>query len=122
RRAPALGFFCVFFVFSSVALPGLNGFVSEFLVLIGTFVSGSRDIDHHLIGGNLGPAFAIPATTGVILGAVYLLYWAGRVVFGPLKEPVHATHGEAGEHASHEPVKDLSLREWVVLAPIAALV
>ncbi len=119
RRAPALGFFCVFFVFSSVALPGLNGFVSEFLVLLGTFVSGQTDHLGHPFGGNLGPAYAIPAATGVILGAVYLLYWAGRVVFGPLKEPV-PEHGH--EPAVHEPVKDLSLREWAVLAPIAALV
>jgi NADH-quinone oxidoreductase subunit M len=120
RRAPALGFFCVFFVLSSIALPGLNGFVSEFLVLLGTFVSGQTGMVNgtaHAFGGNLGPAYAIPAATGVILGAVYLLYWAGRVVFGPLKEPVH-------EHAAapHQPVKDLSLREWIVLTPMAALI
>ena len=121
RRAPALAFFCVFFVLSSIALPGLNGFVSEFLVLVGTFVSGQNTIvNGHLVsfGGNLGPAYAIPAATGVILGAVYLLYWAGRVVFGPLKEPVHDTR----DAAPHAPVKDLSFREWLVLTPIAALV
>ena len=70
RRAPALGFFCVFFVFSSVALPGLNGFVSEFLVLLGTFVSGRANSAGLAFGGNLGPAFAVPAALGVILGAV----------------------------------------------------
>jgi NADH-quinone oxidoreductase subunit M len=119
RRAPALGFFCVFFVFSSVALPGLNGFISEFLVLLGTFISGQAPRADGTFGGNLGPAYAVPAATGVILGAVYLLYWAGRVVYGPLKEPAHdAAYGGTG----HEPVKDLSLREWVVLAPVAALV
>jgi NADH-quinone oxidoreductase subunit M len=112
RRAPALGFFAIFFVFSSVALPGLNGFISEFLVLVGTFKSGQSS----MFNGNLGPAYAIPAATGVILGAVYLLYWAGRVVFGPLKEPAH--HGDE----PHAPVKDLSLREWAVLVPIAALI
>lgn len=115
RRAPALGFFCIFFVFSSVALPGLNGFVSEFLVLVGTFVSGQTR-DGVAFGGNLGPAYAIPAATGVILGAVYLLYWAGRVVFGPLKEPAH----EGGHE--HAPVKDLSFREWAVLVPMAAMI
>ncbi len=117
RRAPALAFFCIFFVFSSVALPGLNGFVSEFLVLLGTFVSG-HEYAGHKFGGNLGPAYAIPAATGVNLGAVYLLYWAGRVVFGPLKEPVH----EGGDASHHEPVKDLSMREWAVLVPMAALI
>jgi NADH-quinone oxidoreductase subunit M len=121
RRMPALGFFAIFFVVSSVALPGLNGFVSEFLVLIGTFVSG-QSRNGVAFGGNLGPAFAIPAATGMILAAVYLLYWAGRVVFGPLKEPAHEhAHGEeaaAGVHA----VRDLSLREWLVLTPIAILI
>ncbi len=117
RRAPALGFFCIFFVFSSVALPGLNGFVSEFMVLVGTFVSGQVGHTGEVFGGNLGPKFAIPATTGVILGAVYLLYWAGRVVFGPLKEPAHE-----GGHGGHEPVRDLSLREWAVLTPMAVMI
>ena len=120
RRAPALGFFCVFFVFSSVALPGLNGFISEFLVLVGPFVSGGTNPAGVKFGGNLGPAYAIPAATGVVLGAVYLLYWAGRVVFGPLKEPAHGGHGSGGGH--HEPVKDLSIREWCVLAPMAAMI
>ena len=114
RRLPALGFFAVFFVFSSVALPGLNGFVSEFLVLIGTYVSGQGT---H--GGNLGPWFGVTAALGVILGAVYMLYWAGRVIYGPLKEPIHETDDE---HAGHAVAKDLSLREWCVLTPLAVLV
>lgn len=121
RRLPALGFFAIFFVFSSVALPGLNGFISEFLVLVGTFVSG-RTVDvagAPMIMGNLGKAYAIPAATGVILGAVYLLYWAGRVIYGPLKEPAHP-HEE--ENAGHAPMKDLSLREWAVLTPLALAV
>jgi NADH-quinone oxidoreductase subunit M len=124
RRAPALGFFCIFFVLSSVALPGLNGFVSEFLVLVGTFVSGHSNIAGTPFGGNLGPAYAIPAATGVIFSAVYLLYWAGRVVFGPLKEPAHApVHAIAGAApVHHAPVKDLSFREWMVLTPIAVLI
>lgn len=114
RRLPALGFFAVFFVFSSVALPGLNGFVSEFLVLAGTFVSGREG---H--GGNLGPWFGTTAAVGVIFGAVYMLYWAGRVIYGPLKEPAHETEEEQTGRA---PVKDLSVREWCVLTPVAVLV
>ena len=123
RRVPALAFFTIFFVLSSVALPGLNGFVSEFLVLLGTFVSGPSHVVGGHIYGNLGPAFAIPAATGVILGAVYLLYWAGRVIFGPLKEPAHEhSHRDDDAHEKHQPVKDLSFREWAVLVPIALLV
>ena len=116
RRLPALGFFAVFFVVSSVALPGLNGFISEFMVLLGTFMSGQTGANGVAYGGRLGPMFAIPAATGVILGAVYMLYWAGRVVYGPLKEP-------QGDHEEgHAVVKDLSLREWIVLTPMAVLV
>ncbi len=126
RRTPALAFFAIFFVMSSVALPGLNGFVSEFLVLVGTFVSGQKtggDMQQTWVYGNLGPAYAITAATGVILGAVYLLYWAGRVVFGPLKEPVHEEgSGHDDEHAVQEKARDLSGREWAVLVPIGALV
>jgi NADH-quinone oxidoreductase subunit M len=131
RRVPALAFFAVFFVFSSVALPGLNGFVSEFLCLLGTFVSGdtSKMVEvkgHLIVYGNLGPKYALFATTGVILGAVYMLYWAGKIIFGPLKEPVHEHDGPGGGHheeAHAQPeVKDLSFREWAVLTPIAVAV
>ena len=102
RRVPALAFFAVFFVLSSVALPGLNGFVSEFLVLLGTFVSGRGHLVNGYQYGSLGPAFAIPAATGVILGAVYLLYWTGRVIFGPLREPAHEpAHHDEDADASH---------------------
>lgn len=119
RRLPALGFFAIFFVVSSIALPGLNGFVSEFLVLVGTFVSGRAVEGSPIIMGNLGKAYAIPAATGVILGAVYLLYWAGRVIYGPLKEPAYHDEDDAAGHAT---VKDLSFREWAILAPLAAAV
>ena len=52
-----------------------------------------------------------------------LLYWAGRVVFGPLKEPAHeAAHGSEGAPAkAHAPVTDLTPREWAVLVPMAAM-
>jgi NADH-quinone oxidoreductase subunit M len=117
RKMPALGFFAVFFVLSSIALPGFNGFVSEFLVLLGTFVSGHAAAGQALYG-NLGPGYAIPAAVGVILGAVYMLYWTGRLFFGPLKEPVPDAH--SGE--VHAAAKDLSLREWLVLTPLAVAV
>jgi NADH-quinone oxidoreductase subunit M len=88
-------------------------------------VSGKTALDGTRFGGNLGPAYAIPAATGVILGAVYLLYWAGRVVFGPLKEPAHdSSHHEedAGTEKGHQAIRDLSPREWAVLIPMAAMV
>jgi len=121
RRLPALALFTVFFVLSSIALPGTNGFISEFLVLLGTFVSGSANAQGVPFGGNLGPMFAIPAATGVILGAVYLLYWAGRVIYGPLKEP-SLDHGSDEESDHPHKVKDLSVREWAILLPLAVAV
>ncbi len=66
------------FVLASLGLPGLNGFVGEFLVLLGTFQFG---------GVPLGGLFWGPlAAIGVILAAVYLLWMFGRVMYGPVRE------------------------------------
>jgi NADH-quinone oxidoreductase subunit M len=66
------------FVLASLGLPGLNGFVGEFLVLLGTFQFG---------GVPLGGLFWGPlAAIGVILAAIYLLWMFGRVMYGPARE------------------------------------
>ena len=101
KRLPVWSTFMVFFCLASVGLPGLNGFVGEFLTLLGTFIAN----------GVLGISFAVIASLGLILGAIYILYMIGRVIFGPVKEPAQY----AGK------VKDLSTREIVVLAPIAVM-
>jgi NADH-quinone oxidoreductase subunit M len=85
---------------SSVGLPGTNGFVGEFLILSGTWLSRL-----HFSAG-----FATLAALGVILGAVYMLLLVERVFFGTL----------TNEHNKHLP--DLSVREWFVLAPMIALI
>jgi NADH-quinone oxidoreductase subunit M len=87
---------------SSLGLPLLNGFIGEFLILIGTF---SSPVPH-------ARTFAIVGATGVILSAVYLLWMLQRVVFGEL------TKNENKE------LSDLSLREKFALAPlvVAAIV
>jgi NADH-quinone oxidoreductase subunit M len=87
----------VFFLvtLSSIGLPGLNGFVGEFLILLGTFRSH--------------PAMAAFATTGVIWSATYMLWMFQRVNYGQL----------TNEKNAHLP--DLSPREWAVLVPIVAL-
>ena len=77
---------------SSVALPGTNGFVGEFLILLGTWKAN--------------PALAVLATTGVIFGAVYMLWMFQRVMFGPLDNP------------ENKKLKDLSPREAFVLLPL----
>jgi len=76
---------------SSLGLPGLNGFVGEFLVLLGTF--------------QVNPWLAAAAATGIIFAAVYLLWMYQRVIFGEV------THDE------NRTLRDLSPREWAVLVP-----
>jgi NADH-quinone oxidoreductase subunit M len=80
---------------ASVGLPGLNGFIGEYIILVSAFQSD------WLIGGI--------AVSGVILGAWYLLKLYGRVFFGPV----------TNEHM--QDVKDLNLRELTVLAPLLFL-
>lgn len=105
RRMPILTFFFVLFVLSSIGLPGLNGFVSEFTVLLAAYNS---DV--------LGPVFGALGASGILLGAIYMLYMAGRVLFGPLKEPPHTPD------LAHVRTRDLNRREIAILAPLAATV
>ena len=83
--------------FSSVAVPGTNGFVGEFLVLLGTFKS------------SLPAWYGVAAATGVILGAAYMLWMVQRVFFGPL------THRENAH------LRDLGLREMATALPLVAV-
>ena len=111
RRMPVLGFFFVFFVLSSIGLPGLNGFVSEFLTILAAFTSP-----------HLGTGFGTFAALGVILGAVYMLHLTARVIFGPLKTPdASQLHGAGAIHAT--PLgADIGKREIGLLIPIALAV
>jgi NADH-quinone oxidoreductase subunit M len=104
RVMPVWATFMVFFCLASVGLPGLNGFVGEFLTLLGAFTSAS-----------LGFGFAAVAGVGMIFGAIYVLYMIGRVVVGPLKVPHTDPAWDNGRHGP----RDLSLREIAVLAPLA---
>jgi NADH-quinone oxidoreductase subunit M len=88
----------------SVGLPGLSGFIGEFLCLLGAYDAGRgfRDIAYL----KYPQAFTTAATTGVILGAVYLLYMFQKVFFGPLTNPKNKT------------LRDLTGREIAVFVPI----
>ena len=99
---PVWSFFMVFFCLASVGLPGLNGFVGEFLTLLGAFRAKYV----------LGPPYAVMAGFGLIFAAIYILFMVGKVVFGPLKVP----RVENGHCLS----RDLNLREIVTLPPLAA--
>ncbi|MDA1333793.1 MAG: proton-conducting transporter membrane subunit, partial [Bacteroidetes bacterium] len=99
KSVPVLTFFMILSVLASAGLPGLNGFVGEFLILIGSFKSTVLD----------SPFLVALATTGVILAAVYLLYMVFQMFWGPLDKEENAT------------MKDLNARELVLLLPLAAL-
>lgn len=118
RRMPVWAFFMVFFTLSSVGLPGLNGFIGEFLCLFGAYTASHDAATGY--PGVLGPWFALVAAVGLILGAMYLLIMLGKVVWGPLREPHdhHEATGHAESHASKLP-RDLCLREILVLTPLA---
>ena len=120
-RMPVWGFFMVFFTLASVGLPGLNGFISEMLCLIGAFTA-TATIDPvsgvltEAYPGRLGPWYAAVAGVGMILAAMYLLMMVGKVVFGPLKEPVVREPAQG-----HALPTDLCWREIGVLVPLAVL-
>jgi NADH-quinone oxidoreductase subunit M len=93
---PKYALFFMLFTMASIGLPGTSGFVGELLSLMGIYQVSSW--------------VAFVATTGIILGAAYMLYLYRRVVFGEQK------------NADAAAMPDLSLREWAMLAPIAAAV
>jgi NADH-quinone oxidoreductase subunit M len=84
----------LFAVFASAGLPGLNNFVGEFLVIVGSFSANM--------------AFGAIASVAVVLGAIYLLWSYQRMAYGPVRE-------------EHRSLPDVSVREAAVLAPILAL-
>ncbi|HEX9818443.1 MAG TPA: NADH-quinone oxidoreductase subunit M [Methylomirabilota bacterium] len=89
---PAFSALFLVLVLSSLGLPGLNGFVGEFLVLVGAF--------------QVSPWLAALATTGIVFAAVYLLWMYQRVAFGEITRE------------ENRRLTDLSPREWAVLVPV----
>jgi NADH-quinone oxidoreductase subunit M len=87
---------------SSIGLPTTNGFVGEFMILAGAFMSEPL--------GRHGPIAATFAATGVILAAVYMLHAVLKMFWGPLNNP------------KNEGLADLSGRERLVLAPLVVLI
>jgi NADH-quinone oxidoreductase subunit M len=92
HRMPVYAFVFMVFMLASVGLPGTSGFVGEFLVLVGAFRADTW--------------VAALATTGIILGAAYMLYLYRRVIFGRMVRPDLMS------------IDDLSPREIAVFAPL----
>jgi NADH-quinone oxidoreductase subunit M len=89
---------------SSMGLPGLNGFVGEFTILLGAWGAGQA-------GGSLGSIlFAALASIGVILAAVYILFMFQKMFLGPITQK------------ANEALKDLSWRELIVILPLIVLI
>lgn len=96
RQVPVFTTFFMIITLSSIGLPGLNGFVGEFLILLGTFLTNR--------------VYAALAATGVIFAAVYMLWMFERVMFGKI------THEENAR------LQDLTRREVTVLVPVVIFV
>jgi NADH-quinone oxidoreductase subunit M len=93
---PLYATFFLIVTFSSIGLPGTNGFVGEFLILLGSF--------------RTNPIASTIATSGVILAAVYMLWMVQRVFFGPLAQ------------SENQGLKDLSFREIAVVVPMIVMI
>jgi NADH-quinone oxidoreductase subunit M len=91
---PVLAGVFLFVALSSIGLPGLNGFVGEFLVLLGTFIANK--------------VYAVIAVTAVVLAAVYMLWAYQRAMHGTIRVE------------EHRRLPDLDFREYAILAPILA--
>jgi NADH-quinone oxidoreductase subunit M len=102
RRFPILAFCLGVVAFSSIGLPGLNGFTGEVTSLLGMF--------------RVDRLYACLGLTGIILGAWYMLWLVQRTFFGRLREPLAEGHGP------HAPPTDLNAREILALAPIIVLI
>jgi len=92
RNMPIFAAFFMIVTLSSIGLPGTNGFVGEFLIILGTFKTNV--------------VYAVFAATGIILAAVYMLWMYQRTMFGKITKP------------ENENLKDLNLREKIILIPL----
>jgi NADH-quinone oxidoreductase subunit M len=96
QQIPVFSVLLLIVTFASIGLPGLNGFIGEFLILLGAF--------------RVTPLWTAAAASGVILSAIYMLWMFRRVIFGPLTNP------------ENRKLVDLNRRELLILAPIVALI
>jgi len=96
KAMPVYAAFFMIVTLSSIGLPGLNGFVGEFLILLGTFKKSA--------------GLAVLAASGVILAAVYMLWMFQRAMFGPL------------DKEENKSLKDLNVREIATLVPIVVMI
>jgi NADH-quinone oxidoreductase subunit M len=100
KPMPLFAAFFLIVCLSSIGLPGLNGFIGEFLILLGTYTSANPH----------AKLYAVLAATGVIFAAVYLLWMFQRVMFGPCSKP------------ENQKLKDVNAREILYLAVLLVFI
>jgi len=125
HRTPLLATMMVILTLSSIGLPGLNGFVGEFLILLGMFqrgfgAQGIAEASAGLVWQYR--AIAVLAVAGVVLGAWYMLALVQKVFFGPLREPHAGRDSISSSSAGHPEVRDLSPREIAALTPLVVFI
>ncbi len=101
HQMPVYATFFMIATLASIGLPGMAGFIGEFMILFGTF--GSTTLAHAKL-------MTILAATGVVLGAIYMLWMYQRVFFGKLS------------NEKNKGLPDMSIREVVVMAPIVVFI
>jgi NADH-quinone oxidoreductase subunit M len=102
KSMPVYATFFVIATLASVGLPGTNGFVGEFMIITGTFVSTKL--------GHVNGIQAVGASIGVILGALYMLTAVQKMFFGPITKP------------ENKHIDDINGREIVAVAPLLVMV
>jgi NADH-quinone oxidoreductase subunit M len=105
QKAPLITAVWTLAVFAGLGLPGLNGFISESMVFLGAFPVYKTE--------------TMIASLGIVLGAAYLLWMVQRVFLGPFTT-LHKDTATGALHEAHE-IEEVTLREWVVLAPLGIL-
>jgi NADH-quinone oxidoreductase subunit M len=103
---PVYSVFFAILTLASVGLPTTSGFTGEFLVLLGAF---NAAWNQHVVGTSYALVLSVTAVSGVVLGAMYMLWLAQRLLFGAVKAP-------------HLPITDINLREKTILAILVVAV
>jgi len=96
KKMPLLATFMLIIGMASIGLPGTNGFIGGFLILLGEFQAWW--------------VYGAVAVTGVIFAAAYFLWFYERAIFGPLKESIPAA------------IKDLNSREWAIGMALSVMI
>ena len=106
KMLPVFSVFFTILTLASIGLPTTSGFAGEFMALLGAF---NAAWPAHLAGNDLPLALAVIAVSGVVLGALYMLWLAQRILFGEARAP-------------HAPLTDLNSRETAILVAIVVAI